>query len=137
VRCALALREKLPDTTISVATGRGESAGRFPVGEVIDRAARLLRDAPPSAAITRGQPRPVHLDALTSGLLGPEFEWQSSPEGGWLLSASARGTAARTLLGRVTPCVGRDREVSRLLGTVEESVEERVARAMLVTAAPG
>ncbi|MBS2033183.1 MAG: protein kinase [Deltaproteobacteria bacterium] len=137
VRCALALREKLPDTAIAVATGRGEAAGRFPVGEVIDRAASLLRDAPPPAVVTRGRPRPVHLDALTSGLLGPEFEWQSSNEGGWLLSASARGTAARTLLGRVTPCVGRDREVSRLLGTVEESVEERVARAMLVTAAPG
>src|SRR5262249_52980563 len=41
-RLAVALRARLPDAPIVVATGRGLIAARVPVGEVIDVAARLL-----------------------------------------------------------------------------------------------
>jgi len=44
-RCALALREALPAVPIALATGSGLLAGGLPVGEVVDRAAALLRDA--------------------------------------------------------------------------------------------
>ena len=43
----------------------------------------------------------------------------------------------RTLLGKATVCVGRDRELALLEGTFEECVDEPVARAVLVTAAAG
>src|SRR5262249_10906127 len=43
-RCALALRTHLPGAPMALATGRGMVALRFPVGEAIDHAARLLRE---------------------------------------------------------------------------------------------
>src|SRR6185437_9921765 len=41
------------------------------------------------------------------------------------------------LLGRVTPFVGRDRELASLLATLDECAAEPVARAVLVTAPAG
>src|SRR5207248_1701920 len=43
----------------------------------------------------------------------------------------------RTLLGKPTPCVGRDRELAVLTGLYDECVNEPLARAVLVTGAPG
>ena len=41
-RCALALQGCAPGRAIALTTGQGEVTGRLPVGEVIDRAARML-----------------------------------------------------------------------------------------------
>src|SRR5262249_7660955 len=43
----------------------------------------------------------------------------------------------RTLLGKATPCVGRDRELATIEATLRECIDESVARAVLVTGAPG
>src|SRR5262249_35149411 len=43
-RCALSLRDLLPEVPMAIATGRGMLALRFPVGDVIEHAARLLRE---------------------------------------------------------------------------------------------
>jgi eukaryotic-like serine/threonine-protein kinase len=45
--------------------------------------------------------------------------------------------ATRTLLGKPTPCVGRERELALLDGEWAECVEAPVARAVLVTASAG
>jgi tetratricopeptide (TPR) repeat protein/predicted Ser/Thr protein kinase len=136
-RCALALRGLLPGTPLSLATGRGEASGSVPVGEVIDRAAALLRLAPPLDLAGRGRPAPIHIDGLTSALLGPGFEWLAAPDGGWLHGESQDAGAARKLLGRPTPCVGRERELSRLVALVEDAIDEPAARCVLVTGPPG
>src|SRR5262249_1061708 len=44
---------------------------------------------------------------------------------------------ARPLLGRATPCVGRERELRALSDLLGECVDEPVARAVLVTAPAG
>ncbi|MBA2538048.1 MAG: AAA family ATPase, partial [Deltaproteobacteria bacterium] len=51
--------------------------------------------------------------------------------------ATSAHEPARTLLGRTTPIVGRDRELATLAGMWEECADDRVARAVLITAAPG
>ena len=45
--------------------------------------------------------------------------------------------AGRTLLGRSTPCVGREHELDILSSLLEQSLSEPTARVVLVTAAPG
>jgi hypothetical protein len=54
-----------------------------------------------------------------------------------LLGEREIGDEARTLLGRPTPCVGRDRELRTLLDLVEECAAESIAHAVLVTAPAG
>ena len=43
----------------------------------------------------------------------------------------------RTLLGKPTPCVGRDKELGLLEGTLRECVSDSVARAVVVTGPAG
>ena len=129
-RFALALREMMPDAPIVLATGRGVVTGKFPVGEVLDRASRLLLDGASGAAS-------VTLDEVTAGLLDLRFEVVE--EGG---RAQLRGTrethdVARSVLGRPTSCVGRDRDLRTLEATFEECVDESAARVVLVTAPAG
>jgi len=128
-RCALWLREVLPEGAIAVATARAVIAARAPVGAIIDRAARVL------AADSRGGV--VHLDEVTAGLLDASFDVHGEPGRRVLAGARDVGPGARTLLGRPTTCVGRERELAALSGLFAESAAESVARAALVVAPGG
>jgi tRNA A-37 threonylcarbamoyl transferase component Bud32/tetratricopeptide (TPR) repeat protein len=133
-RFALALREVLPDAPIVLATGRGVVTGRFPVGEVLDRASKLLLDTAPPTGPRTG---PVRLDDVTAGLLDLRFDVVD--DGG---RAELRGTreshdAPRSVMGRPTSCVGRERDLRTLEATFDECVDESVARVVLVTGAAG
>ncbi len=149
-RVALALRAELPDAAIAIATGRGRSDGAVPVGQVIDRAAHLLTAFARSAAIDVDDPRfamgatalpsaePIRIDAVTAGLLDVRFDVEEVPgEGHLLLSEHAFAEGVRTLLGKPTPCVGRDREIAGLVSLYDECVAEPIARAALVIGAAG
>jgi eukaryotic-like serine/threonine-protein kinase len=135
-RCALAMRRLLPDAPMALVTGRGVVTGRLPVGEAIDRAARLLREPP-----REGRPA-ILLDEATAGLLDARFDVGGGGAAGGggtleLLGERLEAEVARTVLGRATPCVGRDRELSILEATWDECVAEPVARAVLVVGAEG
>ncbi len=132
-RCALALKALLPETAMALATGRGVMAGRLPVGEAIDRAASLL------AAARRASRHLVRVDEVTAGLLDTRFDVGGDEAGLALLGERdvAKSEGTRTLLGKPTPCVGRDRELGVLMGLFEEAVAEPMARAVLVTGAAG
>jgi tRNA A-37 threonylcarbamoyl transferase component Bud32/tetratricopeptide (TPR) repeat protein len=133
-RFALALREMMPDAPIVLATGRGIVTGRFPVGEVLDRASKLLLGASPDARPVTG---PVRLDEVTAGLLDLRFDVVEEAGGAELRGARESHDVARSVLGRPTSCVGRDRDLRTLEATFDECVEESVARAVLVTGAAG
>jgi tetratricopeptide (TPR) repeat protein len=130
-RCALALAAELPGRPIALATGRGVVAGRLPVGEVIDRTARLLRDG-----AARGGAR-VRIDALTAGLLDTRFEIGGDERGLLLAGEHEPVDAGRSLLGRPSPCVGRDAERARLADLFAACMAGPAARAVLVTAPAG
>jgi eukaryotic-like serine/threonine-protein kinase len=171
-RFALAMRGLLPTIPMALATGRGwAAADRVPVGEVIDRAVRLLGDDaelepqkarvdPPAqrplrlgfaplafaAPIALGggirlgassRPMPVRVDDVTAGLLDVRFEVSGDARGLTLAAEREGGEITRTLLGKPTPFVGREREMAVLLGRVDECVTEPVARAVLITAPAG
>jgi tetratricopeptide (TPR) repeat protein len=133
-RCALALRRLRRDVPMALATGRGTVAGRLPVGEVIDRGVRLLSrtvsDAGDDAAAIR-------LDETTAGLLDLRFEIGGDSRGLLLHGEREVVESTRTLLGKPTPCVGRERELALLDGVYAECIADPVAHAVLVTAPPG
>src|SRR5262249_16672401 len=66
-RCALALRELLPEVPMAIATGRGMLALRFPVGDVIEHGARLLREVAGAEPTRSGGRRSIRIDETTAG----------------------------------------------------------------------
>lgn len=54
-----------------------------------------------------------------------------------LVSTCDKIDATRTVSGKLTPCVGREREITMLIGVFTEANEERCARAALVTGPAG
>lgn len=126
--CALALQRLLPLARVALATGRAEVGHRL-VGEAIDRATTLLHEMPSSARVA--------IDDVTAGLLDARFEVARADGAYALRRPLAAPLAARTLLGKVSPCVGRERELGNLLGVLDSCIEESEARAVVVTAPAG
>ncbi|MDI1446284.1 serine/threonine-protein kinase [Polyangium sp. 6x1] len=126
-RCALQLRARAPDAPIAITTGLGEVEEALPVGQVIDRAAALLRAAG----------RRVLVDDVTAGLFDARLVVVRGPSGLELHREEEISAAARTLLGKPSPFVGRGRELRILLDLLDECVGEGVARVVLVTGPPG
>ena len=79
----------------------------------------------------------VAIDDTTAGLLGPTFVVQASSAGLALEAERAETMQVRTLLGKPTPCVGRDRELAFLDATLAECESDDVARSVLVTGPAG
>ena len=140
-RCALALRAMVPDAPLVLVTGRGVLSHALPVGEGIDRAAKLLREEEGRTAKAEGTEararRPVRLDELTAELLEGRFVIDGSEDVRALVAEAQAQEGSRLLLGRVTPCVGRERELSTLLALYDECTSEPAARAVLVTGVAG
>ena len=128
--CALRLRRLEPRLRVVLATGWSETTGAFPVGPVVDRAAELLHS---SRAEDAGH---VITDDVTAGLLGSRF-FMRKREDGFVLLGENDSEQPRLLLGRRTPCVGRDKELAFLQATLVDCIEDRATRAVLVTGAPG
>jgi hypothetical protein len=134
VRCALTFKERHPEASVVLTTGRGVVNSQLPVGEAMDRAGRLLRhleQRPASSA-------QVVLDEVTAGLLGSGFQLSRfDAETILLRGEQLSADESRPLLGRPTPCVGREQELALLDFTFTTCCEEPAARALLVTAPAG
>jgi eukaryotic-like serine/threonine-protein kinase len=132
VRAALALRSELPGEALVVVTGRADLGAALPVGEVIERGARMLRSV-------ERQSGAVLIDEATAGLAEARFEvrWNVAAGAGEVVGPREQIGNARTLLGKPTPCVGRDAELSALEVAVDRAFTERTAGGVLVTGAPG
>lgn len=130
-RCALEMRRLLPMAAFAVATGRADGDAPMPVGKVLERAGRLLAGAPSSV---------IRLDDLSHELLASRFETASVPgadQAARLLFEKGLREPPRTLFGKPTPCIGRDRELSSLQSLFAEVLDDSVARAVIVTAPAG
>lgn len=132
-RCALALRSALPAMRFAVSLGLGMMAQHTASGEVIDRAASILR------AVTSLSPdgSPIALDSAAAGLLDAAFEIETHGELRLLVAEHDALDVGRTLLGKQTPCLGRDNEIRTLCDVLEESIGDPGARLALVTGAAG
>jgi tetratricopeptide (TPR) repeat protein len=135
--CAVALRTLLPRRPMALALGR--------TGEAIDRAARLLRglgrlpDRAGDAGYDGGHPQApgIAVDEIAAALLERRFDLGEGPAGRELRGGRPPIESPRTLLGRPTPCVGREREIDTLAAVFERCTSEPRARAALVTAPAG
>ncbi len=113
---------------LAIATGRGEISGTMPFGEVVDRACVLLD--------VGEQGDGVRIDALTSNLIEGRFRVTTDEHGAMLLG-ELESESVRSLLGRKTTCIGRDREIGTLLALFEEVKEELAPRLALVSGDAG
>jgi hypothetical protein len=126
-RCALAVRAALPGAPVAAVAGHGAPAMTAEGGEVLDRGLALL-EAPAVA---------IRLDDVLAGLLGGRFHVEGDAAGLRLAGERASGPAARTVLGKPTPCVGRDHEIGLLEAVLATCAAEPCARAVVVVAEPG
>jgi len=134
-RCALSIQERWPQVSIVLSTGRGQLGSQQPVGEVMDRAGRLLRQG---EQLPASSPAHLLLDEVTAGLLGPGFELARLTSGVYQLRGEQLDAdASRLLLGRPTTCVGREQELAMLELAFGSCVEDSSARALLVLASAG
>ena len=138
-RCVLAMRASAPHVPMVLATGRAVLEERLPIGDAVDRAIRMLKQHQEGSVehIALGKKQPIHLDEVTAGLLDSRFIVRSHAAGLELVGEQASADAGRMLLGKATPCVGRERELVMLEGVFAEVVADDVARVVLVTASAG
>jgi serine/threonine protein kinase/tetratricopeptide (TPR) repeat protein len=135
-QCSLALRALVPERPMSLAIGRAEVAGHRPVGEAIDRAVRALKVGC-ERTTSRASIQPISLDHVAAGLLDVRFEVGRDGSGFELRRERVAIGFGRTLLGRQTPCVGREQELAILSSIFDECVSEPVARPVVMTGPPG
>ena len=131
-RGALHIHEQWPAAAVAISTGRGVLRAELPIGEAVDRAARLLQKS------SRGGQRIIVLDATTAGLLDTRFELSPQSAGSYILHGEqASFDVTRLLLGKPTPCVGREQELLVLSHALTGCIEDSTARAVLVVAPSG
>lgn len=92
--------------------------------------------SPESDRAATGGAAHIRVDDDTAALVAARMQVDSDQYGSLVLAERA-DLNIPTLLGRSTPMCGRKRELASLLATVDECIEESVARAVLVVAPPG
>jgi eukaryotic-like serine/threonine-protein kinase len=102
--------------------GLVKGSAELPVGELLERAARLARETHEGT---------IALDGVTRDLLAARFEIDERG-----LLGGPRG-GERRVMGKVVPFVGREKDMAILEATVAEAIEESAPRALLVIARPG
>ena len=131
-RCALLVQERWTDAVVGMAVGRAVLSQSTPVGEVLSRAAHLVQHSSRGAFGTG-----VRLDALSSQLLTGRFDILPTPDGGLLRGERSHQDELRLLLGKPTPCVGREYELRLLDTMLAGCIEESVAKELLILGVPG
>ncbi len=137
-RCAIVIREHLPKAIIILATGKGILNSRVPMGDVIDRAWELSKRIQTMTPRSIDSAGGIILDETSAALLDGRF--QITRLGSAIYELHNERTSfdpSRPLLGKPTPCLGREREMVILDGLFEECRTESLARGILITASPG
>ncbi|HYH97697.1 serine/threonine-protein kinase, partial [Hyalangium sp.] len=133
--CALSVKERWPDSMVALTTGLSLRGHPLPVGDAVDRAGELLKVQKNRSLASSSL---VLVDDTTAGLLGSRFLLDKTPSSLFLLSGEHLSVdESRPLLGRPTPCVGREQELTLLELAFTICVEESSARSLLVIAPAG
>ena len=127
---ACALRHVEPQLCVALATGLLQTGRRSVLGDVIDHAAELLHEDEQSAG-------EAVADGLTADLLRARFELSQRGDHWLVREPRVLDAMPRLLMGKQTPCVGREKELALLEATLLECRSDRVVRSVLVTAGPG
>ena len=142
-RCALAIAKAWPAAQVSMATGRGSVTQEIPRGEAIERAFLLARSQlagrsdhtiPNGKALSSPA---IRVDDASTGLLDGRYQLARNDGGMVLVTGEYNPDQGRRLLGKPTPCVGRDQELNLLSTVFTSCMENSEAHAVLITAAEG
>ena len=125
-KCALAFEGMIEGERTAIVAA--ESAGETPLGATFQAVLPMLERAALDV---------IAVDDVTAGLLGARFDVGGDEHGLYLLGERDVGEAARTLLGKPTPCVGRDAELSAIRAVVEEAERARKPAAVIITGEAG
>lgn len=146
-RCALAIAKAWPAAQVSMATGRGALTHEVPTGEAIERAFKLARSMPTGRGqrddtVINGKavsaPAPaIRVDDASTGLLNGRYQVDPSDRGLILVTGELNADEGRRLLGKPTPCFGRDQELNMLSALFTSCMENSEAHCVLITAAEG
>ncbi len=139
---ALALRKRLSEIATALAADRGieltaragvtagtaltadrSRAGRLPVGDVVEEAVRLAREAAPGEIL---------IDARTRALLGAAVRTDRSSEGRCVLQGLRPAARAPD-----SPLVGRERELRQLDEAFARATQRRAPELVTVIGEPG
>jgi hypothetical protein len=123
------LAEAVPSANVAIATGMAVTGGRVPVGEAIERGARIVRESAAAGGL--------HLDDVSAALLESRFDLRRVGAGFVVERERTPLDASRPLLGRPTACIGRERELATLAAAYSAVVDDAVPGVVLVTAPPG
>lgn len=133
-RCALLVKRSLPDSVVSLATGRTEIAQQPRTGETASRAWRIGNAAIRKQSVLDG----VLCDENTAMLIETRFQLAKQADDCFLLVGERQQeTAAEPRIGTQLSFRGRDMELASLDVSLSASIEGPQARAVLVTAPPG
>lgn len=139
VRCALLIQHLCAIPFVAVATGSGRIQLQRPLGEAVDRVAEFFHmlDHDPSTPLQLSQGAIV-VDEVTAGLLNPHHTFVRIRPGLFVLDPLGRpAEGPRALLGRIPPCIGRERQLALLMASLHESEEESIARVALFVGEAG
>ncbi|MDC3959846.1 protein kinase domain-containing protein [Polyangium jinanense] len=143
-RCALAVHAAWPTARVALTTGRGVMKEKVLVGEAIERAFSRVApgETPPVDGEMGGPPAVsqsgIFLDELSAKLLESRFAITFSGQTPILCEERViEVDESRLLMGRPTPCVGRERELALLVAAIEGSIEQAEPAGALVVAPPG
>ncbi len=132
---SLYVKERWPESLVVLTTGLSLRGTPLPVGQVMDGAGELLHLMERQHETRASR---VLLDEMTAKLLEPRFQLEKAAPGAFLLlSEHLDVDKTRLLIGRPTPCVGREQELAMLELTFDACVEDSAASAVLVTAPAG
>ena len=92
-------------------------SGRWAAGPVVDRALALLDATRPERPEAATGDTDIRMDDVTSGLLDVRFSVHGAGALRILAGARAFAGESRKVLGKPTPCVGRERELAFLEST--------------------
>jgi eukaryotic-like serine/threonine-protein kinase len=120
LRVAHAIRTLHSGRPMALAMGLGVTGRSAPMGEVLDRAVAALARATPGQPLIDDEA----LSVFDPAAVTPDRVAESEGE-------------TRKLLGRATPCVGRERELVTLEALLDECFDDSVARAALIVGPTG
>ena len=121
-RCALAIHASARRRRVVLVTGRSDAESGFPMGEFLDRGARLL------AAPIRSRATGVCVDPTTAALLARAFVIEHGELGHVLFAEQPEATT----IARFTPFVGRAPELRRLREVYERAARAKARAAIII-----
>lgn len=138
-RIALIVKEHWPEAMVVLTTGRAKTKGLTPVGDVADRAAKLLQKAcvPDNGVLVQSTRSGVWLDGISAGLLDRRFIVTNRAGEAVLTGEELGSDSTRPLLGKPTQCVGREAELGILETLLTSCIDDREVTAAIVIGSPG